>query len=135
MSAEFPSASCMFLRALLLKCPFCGSRRTFIRRWLGRYPRCRSCGIRWQREHGSEIGAIGLNTILTFVSIGIGMVVAFVATAPDFPVRSLMVGFMSAAVVLPVLFYPFTNTLWLAFELQVHKPDEQELAEARSAVS
>ena len=79
----------MFGRAVLLKCPLCGSRRTFIRRWLGRHERCRTCGIEWHREQGFELGPIALNSVFTF-----------------------------------------TNTLWLAFDLLSHKPDDAELAEA-----
>lgn len=123
----------MFRRAAVLKCPLCGSRRTFIRRWLGRYERCRTCGIRWNREQGTELGAIVLNCLFTFLTLAIGMLAAFVATSPDFPVFTMTVAFMAAALVLPLLFYPFTNTLWLAVDLLAHKPDDAELAAARSA--
>lgn len=63
------------------------------------------------------------------------MVIVFMSTSPNFPVFAMTVGFMSAAIVLPLVFYPFTNTLWLAVDLLAHKPDEAELAEAASAVS
>lgn len=63
------------------------------------------------------------------------MVVAFVATAPDFPVLALTLAFMGGAVVLPLFFYPFTNTLWLAVDLLAHKPDDAELADAAQAVA
>ncbi|CAN5441091.1 hypothetical protein BH10ACT2_BH10ACT2_21260 [soil metagenome] len=124
----------MLRRAVLLCCPLCGSRRTFIRRWFGRYDRCRTCGIRWRREQGSELGAIALNCFFTFAALAVGMVVAFVATSPNFPVFALTVGFMGAAIVLPLLLFPFTNTLWLAVDLLAHRPDENELAEAADSI-
>jgi len=31
--------------------------------------------------------------------------------------------------------YPFTYTLWLAFDLAAHKPSERELAEADAAIA
>ena len=133
--ASSPKPFTMFRRAVVLKCPWCGSRRTFIRRWVGRHARCRTCGIRWNREQGFELGPVGLNFLFTFFALAVGMVVTFVATSPDFPVRAMTIGFMSAAVVLPVLFYPFTNTLWLAVDLLAHKPDDAELEEAASAGS
>jgi uncharacterized protein (DUF983 family) len=134
MNRPLPSAGKMFRRAIVLKCPLCGSRRTFIRRWMLRYERCRTCGIRWHREHGFELGPIALNIVITFFTLGVGMVVAFVATAPDFPVGLLTIGFVVGAVVVPLLAFPFTNTLWMAFDLLSHKPDERELAEAAAAV-
>ena len=124
----------MLRRAAVLKCPLCGSRRTFIRRWIGRYERCRTCGIRWNREQGFELGSVGLNFLFTFVVIAVGMVVAFVSTSPDFPVLALTLGFMAGAIVLPLLFFPFTNTLWLAVDLLSHKPDAGELTDAAQHV-
>ncbi len=80
------------------------------------------------------MGAIALNCLFTFAALAVGMIVAFVATSPNFPVFALMVSFMSAAIVLPLLLYPFTNTLWLAIDLLAHRPDEAELAGAADAL-
>lgn len=125
----------MFRRAAQLKCPRCGSRRTFIKHWLGRYERCRTCGIRWHREHGFELGPISLNVVFTFFILAVSMIVAFVATAPDFPVLALTLGMVGAAIVVPLVLYPFTYTLWLAFDLASHRPDERELADAAASVA
>lgn len=125
----------MFRRAAVLTCPRCGSRKTFIKRWLGRYPRCRSCGIEWHREHGFELGPIALNVVFTFGSLAIVMIVAFVSTGPDYNVPFLMALVLGAAVVFPVIYHPFTYTLWLAFDLAVHPPDEREAAAAAAAVA
>jgi uncharacterized protein (DUF983 family) len=135
MNTPLPSPGKMFRRAIVLKCPHCGSRRTFIRRWMLRYDRCRTCGIRWHREHGFELGPIALNFVFTGGALAIAVIVAFVATAPDFPVTALTLGMVAGAVLLPVLFFPFTNTVWMAFDLYSHKPDERELAEAAAAVA
>lgn len=62
------------------------------------------------------------------------MVVAFVATAPDFPVGPLTLGVVGGALLVPMLLYPFTYTLWLAFDLAVHPPDEPELVEAEASL-
>jgi len=135
MNTELPSAWTMFRRAIVLKCPHCGSRRTFIRHWLLRYDRCRTCGIKWHREHGFELGPIALNTVFTCGTLGIAMIVAFVATAPDFPVLQLTLGMVAGAVLLPLLAFPFTNLVWMAFDLLMHRPDDKELVEAGIAVA
>jgi len=134
MEPADPSTATMFRRALVRRCPHCGAWRSFIRRWLGRHDRCRTCGIRWHREHGFELGPIALNVVGTFFLLGVGMVGAFVATAPDFPVGALTGAFVATAIVVPLVLQPFTYTVWLAFDLAVHRPDDRELAEAAAAV-
>jgi uncharacterized protein (DUF983 family) len=130
-----PATGTMFRRALLLKCPRCGGRKNFRRRWLGKYPRCRSCGINWHRESGFELGPIALNVVVTFFLLGASMGIAFVATAPNFPVVTLMVVFVLAAVTIPLVAYPWMVGLWLAFDLAVHRPEAAEVAEAITAVA
>ncbi|HTH05327.1 MAG TPA: DUF983 domain-containing protein [Ilumatobacteraceae bacterium] len=133
MKRAAPSIATMFRRALLRCCPWCGARKTFIRRWLGRYDRCRTCGIKWHREHGFELGPTSLNVVITFFILGVGMVVGFVATAPDFNVGVLTTVFIALAIIVPIVAYPWTYTLWLAVDLAAHPPDERELAEAAAA--
>ena len=48
---------------------------------------------------------------------------------------ALTIGFVVGAIVIPVLAFPFTNTLWLAVDLLAHKPDDKELLEAAIAVA
>ena len=125
----------MFRRAVMLRCPRCGSRRTFIKRWLGRYERCRTCGIRWHREDGFELGPVTLNVVFTFFTLAVSMIVEFVATAPNFPVFKMTAGLLATAIVVPLVLYPFTYTLWLAFDLASHEPGERELADAQAAIT
>lgn len=116
-------------------CPRCGGRKSFIKHWLGRYERCRTCGIRWHREHGFELGPIALNVVFTFFSLAVIMTVAFIATSPDYDVAALTALVVGAAIVLPLVFHPFTYTLWLAFDLAVHPPEEREVADADAFVA
>lgn len=125
----------MFGRAFVLACPWCGSRRTFLRGWFRRYDRCRTCGVSWRREEGFELGAVTVNTILTFGAITVAMAVGIVLTVPDIPALPLVIGLLALAVVMPVAIYPFTYTIWLAFDLAVHPPDRAELDEAMAAVA
>ena len=99
-----------------------------------RYERCRTCGIRWHREHGFEIGPIALNVVFTFGALGILMIIAFAATLPHAPAGWITLGIAAGAVLIPLIVFPFTNTLWMAVDLLSHKPDERELAEAAAAV-
>ncbi len=118
----------------MLRCPWCGARRTFIRRWLGKHDRCRTCGIRWRREEGFELGAVTVNTVLTFIVLTAAMTVGFIVTSPDIPVLPMVLSLVVVAVLMPVVIYPFTFTIWLAFDLAVRRPEVAELAEARAAI-
>lgn len=75
-----------------------------------------------------------MNTIVTFGLLTASMVVGFVVTAPDIPVVPLMLSLFVVALVVPIAIYPFTYTLWLAFDLAVHPPDQAELDEAAVAL-
>ena len=63
--------------------------------------------------------------MITFFTLGVSMVIAFVATAPDFPVLALTIGFVVGAIVVPLVAFPFTNTLWMAFDLLSKKPRQR----------
>ncbi len=84
---------------------------------------------------GFELGAVTISTILTFGAIAICMAVGFVVTAPDIPVLPLMLGIGAVGVVVPVVAYPFSYTLWLAFDLAVHPPEAAELSAAAASVA
>lgn len=125
----------MLGRAIALHCPWCGGRKTFVRRWFQRYERCRTCGIRWHREDGFELGAVTMNTVVTFGALTTAMTVGFVVTSPDIPVLPFVLALAVVAVIVPVLVYPFTYTMWLAFDLAVHPPERAELDGAMRAVA
>lgn len=124
----------MMGRAVTLRCPRCGSRRTFLRGWFRRHDRCRTCGVKWQREVGFELGAVTMNTIVTFGLLTVMMTVGFIMTSPDIPVLPFVLALGATALVVPILIYPFTYTMWLAFDLAVHPLDEVEALEAAVAV-
>ena len=134
-ASKDPSFGRMMRRALVLHCPWCGSRRTFIRKWLGKYDRCRTCGIQWRREEGFELGAVTINTVFTFIVLTAGMTIGFIMTAPDIPVVPMILSLIGVALLMPIVFYPFSYTIWLAFDLGVQRPEELELLEAALAIS
>ena len=133
MPARVPSFGRMVRRALVLRCPWCGSRRTFIHHWLGKHERCRTCGIRWRREEGFELGAVAINTVVTFLALTVGMTLGFVLTYPDVAVGAMVLSLIGVAVLLPIVIYPFTYTIWLAFDLAVHRPEASELDAAAAS--
>jgi hypothetical protein len=103
--------------------------------WFRRHERCRTCGIAWHREDGFEIGALTINTIITFAAVIVVMAVVVIVTAPDVPAVPLVAALTAVGVMMPVVIYPFTYTIWLAIDLRVHPPDRTELDEALGAMA
>ena len=88
--------------------------------------RCPRCGLKFERQEGTFVGAVGMNTILSFGLLFVGVVVFFVATYPDVPAGPWVFLVALAYAPVPVILYPVSKTLWLAVELVMRpvEPDE-----------
>ena len=103
-------------RGLLRQCPLCGSRdvsETFFR-VRGRCPRC---NFPIQREEGHWLGAIGINTIVTFTLLFVTMLVSFLLTIEERRAARVLIPCLLVACLTPVLFYGSSHTLWSAIDL------------------
>lgn len=125
-----PGVGRMLARALVRHCPRCGSGRLFSR-WFRMVERCPRCRFRFARraEEGAFLGAYVLNLAVTegaLAAVLFGFI-AVRATAdtggPLWPVFAL--GGLVAAV-LPVAFYPFSRTLWVAIDLAARPVRDDE---------
>jgi uncharacterized protein (DUF983 family) len=103
-------------RALLLRCPNCGSRKLFGRRFKLNAT-CPDCGLRVEREGGNFTGSITINLVVSETLWALTFVAFLLATWPNPPVALLQWGSVVLMVLFPVLFYPFSKTLWLALDL------------------
>jgi len=105
------------LRACLLRCPACGGGPVFDG-WFTMRRECPSCGLRLERgEEGYVVGAYMFNIIaaeLLFAALFLA-VVAWRWPSP--PWEALQYGGVALMVAAPFLFYPFSRTLFLAFDL------------------
>ncbi len=102
---------------LTKRCPACG-RGGLFRRWFRIVDRCPRCGLKFERIEGHWIGAIGMNTIVTFGSILVLMITAVVMFHDSsVPRWVLAAGLMAAALVIPPLLDPFTRTFWTAIDV------------------
>jgi len=107
-------------RAMRRRCPNCGARHIFATyfRLRPHCPHCPRCGSRLERGEGDYfIGAYTLNLVaaeLVFALVFVGRVVA---TWPNPPWDFLEWGSVVGVILAPVLFYPFSKTLWLAADL------------------
>ncbi|HEX6814539.1 MAG TPA: DUF983 domain-containing protein [Gemmatimonadaceae bacterium] len=114
----------MIARALVLRCPRCGS--SGIRRsWFKFTHACPTCGLTLERGESEDywLGAYMFNLVAAeLVSVGIAVVV-IVAAWPDVPWNLVWALSVTLAIVMPLLFFPFSRDLWLAFDLMFRPTD------------
>ena len=123
----------MFARGLVRRCPNCGSGGLF-RGWFTMLERCPRCVYRFERQEGFAVGGMAINIMVTEGLFLVFLVVALVATMPDPPLVPLMAVGLAINLVVPIVFYPFSKTIWAAVDLAMRPLDAAELAEAAASV-
>ena len=121
----------LYLRALRLRCPHCGEGR-IKGSWMKMKRTCPVCGLRTERgEEDFFLGAMMFNLVIPEGFLALLLVGLMIATWPDVPWSFIQWGGLALMAAGPFLFYPFSKTLWLAFDLMLHPPSPEELARAR----
>ena len=111
----------MLARGITKRCPLCGSGWLFTG-WYRMRERCPGCGYRFEREEGFFLGAYVVNLGITeglLLVLGIVPCIVFLAANPDASLWPIVVSGLVAAVVAPLVFYPFSRTLWSAIDLML----------------
>ncbi|HEX6809353.1 MAG TPA: DUF983 domain-containing protein [Gemmatimonadaceae bacterium] len=127
-----PSRATLIGRALVLRCPRCGGRG--IRRsWFKFKHACPTCDLAFERGESEDywLGAYMFNLVAAeFVSVGIAVVV-IVALWPVVPWNAVWILAVVLAIVMPLLFFPFSRDLWLSFDLMFRPVGKGEAGSAR----
>ena len=115
----------LLLRGIAKRCPVCGEPKLF-RRWFTIVDHCPRCGFRLERIEGQWLGALGINTTVSFGVVLISVIVAFVATYNAGSVGVAVGIVVVIAIVVPLLFFPVSKTLWCAIDLAMRplEPDD-----------
>ena len=103
----------MLTYSIRLRCPDCGKTRLF-ERFFKMNRNCAHCNLSFEREQGFYLGAIYFNYGFTALVVAIVYPVLVFAQRVS-PNAGLLVC-MSFAVMLPVLFFRHSRSLWLAFD-------------------
>ena len=82
-----------------------------------RSERCRTCGYRYERQPGFLLGAVTINTIVTFGLLAGVLLVGTILSYPDIAVVPMLVASGVVAILVPIVFYPFSYTIWAAVDL------------------
>ena len=117
-----------FVRAMRLRCPHCGGGPIFTS-WSRLLPVCPVCGLGLERgEDGYWLGAYFFNLMAMETVFSVWVVGFLLETWPDPPWDLVQASTVVLMVVFPIVFFPFSKTLFLAFDLLMRPPDEHAFA-------
>ncbi len=109
-------------RGFTRRCPVCGRGKLF-RQWVRMLPHCPSCGYRFRRAPGQWLGSWFLNLCLVQLAVIFVVIVIGVVTWPDTPTALLITATVATAVGVPLAFFPFSRTIWVAIDLVMRPLD------------
>lgn len=124
-----PGLLVMLTRGLTRRCALCGSGGLF-RRWMQMVDDCPGCGLHFEREPGYWVGAMAMNIIVVGGLFAVVFVALLALTIPEVPVAPLLSVLVPIAALGPLVFYPFSKTIWVAvdraFLLRLDRPQQPE---------
>ena len=127
MQLSIRRVAALFWRALRRRCPNCGGNGLFAT-WLTFNHRCPTCGLALERgEDGYQVGSYMFNIIASELVFAAIFITVLVATWPTPPWDLLLWGGGALMLVAPFLLYPFTKTVFLAFDLVFRPASHDEL--------
>lgn len=129
-TATQPGRGASITRALRRRCPVCGSKA------ISRHPAhvlvvCPNCGLSLERQVGSFIGGVGLNTITAFAALLVVIVGGFIATGGEASVTRILLPALAVSLIVPLFFYARSRLLWVALELIWWPLEPGETSEVR----
>jgi uncharacterized protein (DUF983 family) len=109
------------------RCPRCGQRKIFSGFFTLRAA-CPRCGFRFEREEGYWTGAMIVNIAACEIWFAILFVAVIAATLPHIAWVPLLGVALLTNGLLPVVFYPWSKTIWMALDLYLHHDPGEDLA-------
>lgn len=123
----YPTLRRMLWRAVRRRCPRCGSGDVFAT-WFRMVERCPSCRLRFERESDFFLGAYVINLGITegLLALALLVYVMRLADDPEASVVPVAVAGAFVAIGAPVVFFPFSRTIWAAIDLAMRPvpPDD-----------
>lgn len=129
-----PSWTTLLRRGLTKRCPRCGGGHLY-HGWFRMKERCPTCGMQFEREPGFFIGAYFINFVIAEGFLFV-LLMAFVFWKDSHPEAGVALPISVAvflAVVAPLVFYPFSRTIWSAVDIAMTPLELREIVEAVDA--
>jgi uncharacterized protein (DUF983 family) len=114
-------------RGLMRRCPRCGQPKIFSS-FFSLRSSCPRCGFRFEREEGYWTGAMIVNIAACEIWFAILFIGVIVATLPDIAWVPLLGVALFTNGLLPVVFYPWSKTIWMAFDVYYHHDATDDLS-------
>lgn len=109
-------------RALARRCPYCAGAQIF-QGWFALREQCPTCGVSYEREEGYFLGAFAINLVVAEIvalTVALGLIFGTGLRRADLIWQELVA--IGLAVALPLLFFPYARTLWIALDLMLDPP-------------
>lgn len=122
----------MLRRGFMKHCPRCGGGHLY-RSWFRMHDRCPRCGMRFEREEGFFVGAYLINFAIVELSLFVvlmGLIVVLSQNA-DAGLKFPIILCATLAVLVPLVTYPWSRTIWSAISLAMHPLELDEIVSAR----
>lgn len=128
------SVARMVGRAMVRRCPCCGCNSVF-KGWFKIATRCPRCGFHFEGrpEEGTFLGALTINIAVTFgllLLMCFGYIAVVAASDGDVSPVPMLVIAGTVAVVVPIVFYPLSKTVWAAMQIAMERLGETDAARA-----
>ena len=121
-SVDRQRLSTLLARGLRKRCARCGADKIFKSFW-ALHDNCPNCGYRFEREEGYWVGAIIINTAVTeTLFLAVFLTILF-ASLPDIQWLPLLATALMLNGVFPVVFFPYSKTIWMALNLYFNPVD------------
>ena len=122
----------MLGRALLLRCPNCGSRG-LLKSWFRMTDRCPTCGVRIEREGTDYMsGSVMFNIVLAEMLFVVALVGYLLFAWPNVHWDMLELVAPLGMAVAPFVLFPFSKLVWLAADLALRPAHASELGARES---
>ena len=129
-----PEWGTLLRRGLTKRCPRCGGGNLYVG-WFRMKERCPTCGVLFEREPGFFVGAYFINFAVTEGLLFV-LVMGFVFWKDQHPEAGVAVPLTIAVLIglfAPVIFYPFSRTVWSALDIAMTPLELDEIVDAADA--
>jgi hypothetical protein len=93
--------------------------------------RCPTCSFPIRREEGHWIGAVGINTIVTFGLLFVTLIGGFLLTIDERRAAPIFISCFLVAGLTPFLFFGTSQTLWSAIDLAMRPLEPRDDVDPR----
>ncbi len=104
-------------RGIFLCCPVCGKGQVF-RSAFGMHQQCPICYFKYEREEGYFSSATAIDLVIS--ELIVTAIALPLAVNPGIPIVSVLLWCVPLALLLPIIFYRHSRSLWMSVDHFLH---------------